>query len=44
MGYFDQPLEARMELGITNGFIRFAVGIEDPRDIIADVEQALTHV
>ena len=27
--------------GVTPGFIRLSVGIEDPKDIIADLEQAL---
>lgn len=34
----------RMEFGITAGLIRLSVGLEDPRDIIADLEQALCSV
>ncbi len=30
--------------GVTPGFIRLSVGIEDPRDIIADLEQALAAI
>jgi len=30
-----------MEGGITDGLVRFSVGIEDVADIIADMEQAL---
>ena len=30
--------------GVTPGFIRLSVGIEDPKDIIADLEQALALV
>lgn len=41
MGYYDQPLRERRRLGITNGLVRFACGIEDSADLIADVEQAL---
>uniref|UniRef100_A0A7S1XHW8 Cystathionine gamma-synthase n=1 Tax=Erythrolobus australicus TaxID=1077150 RepID=A0A7S1XHW8_9RHOD len=41
MGYYDQPLETRQRLGISNGFIRFACGIEDSDDVIADVANAL---
>lgn len=41
MGYFDQPLSARKSLGITNGFIRYAAGIESHHDLIDDIEQAL---
>jgi len=31
----------RAELGITNSLLRLSVGIEDPDDLIADIEQAL---
>ncbi len=31
----------RRQLGITNGLVRISVGIENIRDIIADIEQAL---
>jgi cystathionine gamma-synthase len=41
MGYFDQPLGERKRLGINSGLIRFACGIEDDADLIADIEQAL---
>jgi cystathionine beta-lyase/cystathionine gamma-synthase len=34
--------EARMSSGITDGLVRFAVGIEDFEDIKADLEQALS--
>lgn len=33
--------EARAEIGIPDGFLRFSVGIEDVSDLIADFEQAL---
>ena len=33
--------EARESAGITDGLIRFAVGIENVEDIIADLENAL---
>jgi len=36
--------EAQHAAGVTPGFIRLSVGIEDPKDIIADLEQALTLV
>jgi methionine gamma-lyase len=36
------PAEARKAAGITDGFVRFSVGLEDPEDIMADLEQALT--
>ena len=31
----------RAELGITDNTLRLSVGIENPEDIIADIEQAL---
>lgn len=36
--------EARLAAGITDGLIRLSVGLEDHRDIIADLEQALSHL
>jgi cystathionine gamma-synthase/methionine-gamma-lyase len=33
--------EERRKLGITDGLVRMSVGIEDPEDIIADLDQAL---
>lgn len=35
--------EERQRYGITDGCIRLSVGIEDPKDIIADLDQALQH-
>jgi O-succinylhomoserine sulfhydrylase len=35
------PREARLESGITDGLVRFAVGLEAPEDILADLDQAL---
>ena len=35
------PPEERARLGITDGLVRLSVGIEDVRDLIADLEQAL---
>jgi cystathionine beta-lyase/cystathionine gamma-synthase len=35
------PLLARLRLGITSTLIRISVGIEDPDDLIADLNQAL---
>ncbi|MFY0604245.1 MAG: aminotransferase class I/II-fold pyridoxal phosphate-dependent enzyme [Flavobacteriaceae bacterium] len=34
--------EERENQGIKDGLIRFSVGIEEPEDIIADIEQAIT--
>ena len=38
------PKEVREAAGITDGMIRMSVGLEDPDDIIADLDQALAHV
>jgi cystathionine beta-lyase/cystathionine gamma-synthase len=36
------PPEQRRRIGVTDGLVRISVGIEDVRDIIADLEQAMT--
>jgi cystathionine beta-lyase/cystathionine gamma-synthase len=36
--------EERMAVGIDDGLIRLSVGLEDPADIIADLEQALKAI
>ena len=36
------PKEVREAAGITDGMIRMSVGLEDPDDIIADLDQALS--
>jgi cystathionine beta-lyase/cystathionine gamma-synthase len=36
--------EDRKKAGITDQLIRLALGIEDPEDIIADLEQALNKI
>ncbi|MBS7615658.1 aminotransferase class I/II-fold pyridoxal phosphate-dependent enzyme [Candidatus Bathyarchaeota archaeon] len=41
--YFISP-EQRQKLGVTDQLVRLAVGIEDPEDIIADIEQALNKI
>jgi cystathionine beta-lyase/cystathionine gamma-synthase len=35
------PLEQRAAAGITDGLVRLSVGLENPEDIIADLQQAL---
>lgn len=35
------PIEVRQQTGITDGLVRFSIGLEDTEDIIADLEQAL---
>ena len=41
MTHASVPHEKRQLLGITDGFIRLSVGIENVEDLIADLEQAL---
>jgi len=35
------PPDVRLASGITDGLVRLSVGLEDPEDLIADLEQAL---
>jgi cystathionine gamma-synthase len=44
MSFWDKTPEQRKELGITDSLVRFACGIEDGDDLIADLEQALRSV
>jgi methionine-gamma-lyase len=38
------PREERLKTGITDGMIRLSVGVEDARDIVADLARALDHI
>ncbi len=38
------PAEARRAAGITDGLVRLSVGLEDPDDIVADLDSALLGV
>jgi len=42
MTHSEVPDKRRLQLGIVDGLIRISVGLEDPREIAADLEQALT--
>jgi cystathionine beta-lyase/cystathionine gamma-synthase len=42
MTHADIPPETRLALGIPDGLIRLSVGLEDPQDIVADLEQSLS--
>jgi cystathionine beta-lyase/cystathionine gamma-synthase len=42
MTHASLPAERRTEIGIDDGLIRLSVGIEEPEDLIADLDQALT--
>ncbi|AZK48197.1 trans-sulfuration enzyme family protein [Paenibacillus lentus] len=41
MSHASMPQEVRYERGITDGLLRFSVGLEDIDDLIADLKQAL---
>jgi cystathionine gamma-synthase len=41
MSFYELTTEERLEVGIKDNLIRFAVGIEDADDLIADLAQAL---
>ncbi len=44
MTHSDVPLEEREELQVSSKLIRLSIGIENSRDIISDIEQALEKV
>jgi cystathionine beta-lyase/cystathionine gamma-synthase len=44
MTHSSIPPEVREKIGITDGLIRLSVGIEDAEDLVADLDQALSHV
>ena len=44
MTHCKMDAQARLSCGITDGLVRFAVGIEDVNDLIADLDQALTKI
>ncbi len=44
MTHAGVPKDVREARGLTDGIVRLSVGIEDPEDIIADLEQALKKV
>jgi cystathionine beta-lyase/cystathionine gamma-synthase len=41
MSYANVAPEERKALGVVDNLVRYAVGIEDVGDIIADIDQAL---
>jgi len=41
MTHADVPAKQREAAGITDGLVRLSVGLEDAKDLIADLEQAL---
>jgi methionine-gamma-lyase len=44
MTHAGMSREHRLEAGITDGLVRYSVGIEDVADLIADLEQAIAKV
>jgi cystathionine gamma-synthase len=44
VSYYEKTTEERLELGIKDNLVRFAIGIEDAEDIIDDLEQALAGI
>jgi methionine-gamma-lyase len=44
MTHADVPFEARQRMGVTERMVRLSIGVEDPDDLVRDVEQALEKV
>ncbi len=44
MTHASVPEEKRREIGLTDGLVRLSVGIEDPDDLIADLDRALASL
>jgi cystathionine gamma-synthase len=42
--YFELSTEERAQLGISDALVRLAVGLEDPDDLIEDLDQALAQL
>jgi cystathionine gamma-lyase len=43
MTHASLPAEARRALGIGDGLVRLSVGLEDPADLVADLDHALSE-
>jgi len=43
MTHASVPAERRAALGIADNLVRLSVGVEDLRDLVADLDQALTR-
>jgi cystathionine beta-lyase/cystathionine gamma-synthase len=41
--HYSVSAEAREEMGVTEGMLRINVGLEDPQDLIDDLDQALSR-
>ncbi|MCP4357406.1 MAG: aminotransferase class I/II-fold pyridoxal phosphate-dependent enzyme [Chloroflexi bacterium] len=44
MSYYELSTAERLSIGIKDNLVRFAIGIEDTADIVADLEQALEKI
>jgi len=44
MSHASLPAERRAQLGLTDNLVRLSVGIEDPKDLIADLEHAFQQI
>jgi methionine-gamma-lyase len=44
MTHAGVPRDERLKMGLTDGLVRFSVGIENVQDIIADLDQALSQL
>jgi len=44
MSFWDIPKADRLKLGVTDSLVRYAAGIENAADLLADLEQALAKV
>jgi cystathionine gamma-synthase len=44
MSFYELTTEQRLDIGIRDNLVRFAIGIEDSQDLIDDLDQALQKV
>jgi len=42
MTHGSVPREERQKIGVTDALVRISVGLEDPADLIADLDRALS--
>jgi cystathionine gamma-synthase len=44
MSFYELTTEERLQIGIKDTLVRYAVGVEDADDLIADLAQALEQI
>ena len=44
VSYYDLSREERLAIGISDELVRYAVGVEEADELIADIERALAGV